>query len=76
MEPEKPIQITGTTPTQVWLPEGRPEQGYQVNFTTPSGVHTHVHVPRSENFVDAVRDAVQQESDRVEAAVKTFPKPA
>jgi hypothetical protein len=74
MEQEKPIQITNVRPESVWVEGGSPSPGYRVEFTTPSGVHTYVHVPRSDSLRDDVAAAVEEEAAKLEELVKLYPR--
>lgn len=65
MDDGKP-RITNVTADTHFPSGGRPEPGYRVEFVTPSGIRTHVVIPRSSNLPDDVRHAVQTESDLIE----------
>lgn len=59
-------RITNMTPDTHFPAGGRPEQGYRVEFTTPSGIRSHVIVARSDDLPAHIHDAVMRESDMIE----------
>lgn len=72
-EHEKP-QITAITPEAVWREGQTPIPGYRVEFTTPAGHKSYVNVPRSEDVHHVAAQAVEEESQRLDALAAQYPR--
>lgn len=63
-------EVTGQTYTYGTGPDGRPTPGYDVAFTTSSGLPGSVFVPIGRYTVDNVRAAIVGHAQHIEAVAK------
>jgi hypothetical protein len=74
MNPQNGPEITDIRPEMIFQAGQSPIHGYRVDFRSPSGVKSYVQVPRSDSLDKDVKEAVQLESDRLEATLQTHPR--